>query len=78
VFIGEVEDSIVGVEARGWDPDGDPITFTWDFGPCATPEQQEQNRADVRLKPECAAATVVLTWTDPYGGSAQTVWTITR
>jgi hypothetical protein len=78
VFIGEVEDSVVGLEATGWDPDGDPITFAWDFGPCATAEQHEQKRADIHLRPECNAATVMLTWTDSHGASVSTVWTITR
>jgi cytochrome c len=73
-----VEGAVAGLTAEGNDPDGDPVTYKWDWGECAIAESWERNTADVRLKDGCVSATVVLTWTDSKGASTSTEWYLSR
>jgi hypothetical protein len=77
-LIAEVADGTVGLEARGSDPDGDPIRHAWDFGGCLDGLSSDTSRADVKLREGCDTGTAILTWTDARGAAASTMWTITR
>jgi hypothetical protein len=71
-------DRSITLEGTGSDPDGDKISFAWNFGPCLTSTNVEIYHAEVRLLPSCAAGRVTLTWTDEHGGTATAEWTLQR
>jgi hypothetical protein len=64
--------------ASGSEPDGEPVTFAWDFGDCLRGQNPTQFEAEVSLVRECDYAVATLTWTDPEGASARAQWTINR
>jgi hypothetical protein len=76
----DIGENDMAIEATGMDPDGDVVTFKWDFGNCLLSENVEVYRAEVRLKPEptCKQGTAILTWTDTHSASASAEWTISR
>lgn len=76
-------DKPVRLEATGSDPDGDRISFSWDFGhenggPCLLSSNVEVYHAEVRLRPGCDKGTATLKWTDEHGAAATAQWDIQR
>jgi hypothetical protein len=76
--ISELGANPIVLVATGHEPDGDPVTFSWDFGPCLDGQNPTQFEAEVKLIGECSYAVATLTWTDPQGATAQAQWTINR
>jgi hypothetical protein len=76
--ISELGANPIVLVATGHEPDGEPITFSWDPGPCLEIQNPTQFEAEVKLIGECSYAVATLTWTDPQGASAQAQWTINR
>ena len=64
--------------ASGNEPDNEPVTYSWDPGPCVEMKNQSQFEAEVKLVGECTYAVVTLTWTDPHGASASCQWTLNK
>jgi len=64
--------------ASGSEPDNEPVTFNWDFGPCLESKNVSQFEAEVKLIGQCSYAVAILTWTDPHGETANCQWTIHR
>jgi hypothetical protein len=64
--------------ASGSEPDNEPVTFNWDFGPCLESKNVSQFEAEVKLIGQCSYAVAILTWTDPHGETASCQWTIHR
>lgn len=69
---------MITLEATGSDPDGDKISFAWDFGTCLGSANIEISHADAKLLPACQTGKAVLTWTDEHGASATAEWTLQR
>jgi hypothetical protein len=76
--IGELGDNPIVLVATGNEPDGEPITFSWDFGPCLESKNVTQFEAEVKLIGECSYAVPTLTWSDPQGATATAQWQIHR
>jgi Bacterial Ig domain len=76
--INQLGENPVRLVVTGNEPDGEPVTFSWDFGECLHGQNLTQFEAEVYLVKECNYAVVTLTWTDPEGASAQTQWNINR
>jgi hypothetical protein len=66
------------LEATGSDPDGDNVTFNWEFGSCLVSANAAVSRAEVHLRPGCDSGNALLTWTDAHGATATAEWTIHR
>lgn len=64
--------------ASGSEPDNEPVTFNWDFGPCLESKNVSQFEAEVKLIGQCSYAVAILTWTDPHGETATCQWTLHR
>jgi hypothetical protein len=76
--ISELGENPIVLVATGSEPDGEPVTFSWDFGPCLQGQNPSQFEAEVKLIGECSYAVASLTWTDPQGASATAQWTLNR
>jgi hypothetical protein len=76
--ISELGENPIVLVATGNEPDGEPITFSWDFGPCLESKNVTQFEAEVKLIGECSYAVATLTWSDPQGATATAQWQINR
>jgi hypothetical protein len=76
--ISELGTNPIVLVATGHEPDGEPVTFSWDPGPCLQLNNPTQFEAEVKLIGQCTYAVAILTWTDPHGETASCQWTIHR
>ncbi len=74
----EIGSSKVVLEATGMDPNGDRISFSWNFGDCLTSQDVEVYKAQVQLRDGCARGLATLTWIDVHGAQASAEWRIQR
>ena len=76
--VSDLGDAPIVLVATGNEPDGEPITHSWDFGPCVESKNVTQFEAEVKLVGQCSYAVVTLTWSDPEGATATAQWQLSR